>query len=80
MAHAKDDHVIAMDKVLKAIREDLAGFKNDPMGKVPELDPKAANEFGKMKPDELKGLTQADDNMKKVGYAVSGGGVSVRMV
>ena len=80
MADAKDEHVKALDKVLKEIRKDAAAFKNDPKGKVPELKPDAAREFGNMSVPELQQLAEADDNMKKVGYTVSAEGVSVRMV
>jgi hypothetical protein len=80
VAHAKDEDVKALDKVLKEIRKDAAAFKNDPKGKVPELDDKAAKEFEKIPVDQLQGLAEADDNMKKVGYTVSAEGVSVRMV
>jgi hypothetical protein len=80
VAHAKDDDVKALDKVLQEIRKDAAAFKSDPKGKVPELDTHAAKEFGDMTVAELQGLAEADDSMKKVGYTVSGGGFSVRMV
>jgi hypothetical protein len=82
VAHAKDEDVITMDKVLKEIRKDAAAFKSDPKGKVPELDPTVAKKFADLSLTELNGLTEADDTMtKKVGgYKVSDGGVSVRMV
>ena len=81
MAHAKDDDVKALDKVLKEIRKDAPAFKSDPKGKVPELDAKAAKEFGDMTVAQLQGLAEADDAMRKVGgYTVSTDGVSVRMV
>ena len=80
MAHANDDHVQVLDKVLNEIRKDAAGFKNDPKGKVPELDSDAAKEFGDLTVAQLQGLAEADEHMKKVGYTVSGSGVSVRMV
>jgi len=80
VAHAKDDDVKALDKALKEIRKDAAAFKSDPKGKVPELDQTAAKAFADMTPTELQGLAEADDNMMKVGYAVSAGGISVRMV
>jgi hypothetical protein len=79
VANAKDEHVIALDKALKEIRKDAAAFQKDPKGKVPELGD-AAKEFAKMSPTELQSLAEADDTMKKVGYTVSAGGVSVRMV
>ena len=81
MAHANDEHVNALDKVLKEIRKDPAAFKSDPKSKVPELDQDAAKAFGDMSVAQLQGLAEADDNMKKVGHTVSTeGGVSVRMV
>jgi len=80
VAQAKDDDVKALAKALNEIRKDAAAFKSDPKGKVPELDQAAANAFAEMTPTELQGLAEADDNMKKIGYTVSAGGVSVRMV
>jgi hypothetical protein len=80
VANAKDDHVEALDKALKEIRKDAAAFKSDPKGKVPELDANAAQQFGDLSVSQLQGLAEADDTMKKVGYTVSAGGVSVRMV
>ena len=80
MANAKDADVKALDKALKEIRTDAAAFKSDPKGKVPELDQTAASAFSAMTLTELQGLAEADDTMKKVGYTVSGGGISVRMV
>ena len=47
---------------------------------MPELDQTAASAFSAMTLTELQGLAEADDTMKKVGYTVSGGGISVRMV
>jgi hypothetical protein len=80
VAEARDDHVKALDKALQEIRKDAAGFKNDPKGKVPELDPSAAKAFGDLTVSQLQALAEADDNMKKVGYTASAGGISVRMV
>jgi hypothetical protein len=80
VANAKDDDVKALDKALKEIRKDAAAFKSDPKGKVPELDETAAKAFAGMEVPELNSLAEADDTMKKVGYTVSAGGVSVRMV
>ena len=80
MADAKDDDVKALDKALKEIRRDASAFQKDPKGKVPELNETAAKAFAEMKVPELESLAEADDNMKKVGYTVSAGGVSVRMV
>ena len=80
MAHANDDHVEVLDKVLTEIRKDAAAFKSDPKGKVPELDENAAKEFGDLSVAQLQGLAEADDNMKKVGFTVSGSGANVRMV
>ncbi len=80
MADAKDDDVKALDKALKEIRKDAAAFKSDPKGKVPELKQHEANAFAAMTVTDLQCLAEADDNMKKVGYTVSTGGVSVRMV
>jgi hypothetical protein len=80
VAHAKDEDVNALDKALKEIRKDAAAFKSDPKGKVPELDQTAAKAFADMEVPELNSLAEADDKMKKVGYSVSAGGVSVRMV
>jgi hypothetical protein len=80
VANAKDEHVNALDKALKEISKDAEAFQKDPKGKVPELDETAAKAFADMKVPELKSLTEADDKMKKVGYTVSAGGVSVRMV
>jgi hypothetical protein len=81
VAHAKDEDVITLDKVLNEIRKDAAAFKSDPKGKVSELDPTVAKAFADMSPTELKALAEADDTMRKVGgYKVSAGGISVRMV
>jgi hypothetical protein len=80
VADAKDDDVKALDKVLKEIRKDAAAFKSDPKGKVHDLKQPEANAFAAMSVTELQALAEADDSMKKVGYTVSAGGVSVRMV
>ena len=80
MADAKDDHVKALYQVLKEIRKDAAAFKSDPKGKVRDLKQPEADAFAAMSVTELQALAEADDNMKKVGYSVSAGGVSVRMV
>ena len=80
MAHAKDEDVITLDKVLKEIRKDPAAFKSDPKGKVHDLKQPEADAFAAMSVAELQGLAEVDDNMKKIGYTVSAGGVSVRMV
>jgi hypothetical protein len=80
VATAKDDDVKALDKALKEIRKDPAAFQKDPKGKVPELGEPAAKAFAAMNVTELQGLAEADDTMKKVGYTVSAGSVSVRMV
>ncbi len=80
VAHAKDEDVITLDKVLKEIRKDPAAFKSDPKGKVHDLKQPEADAFAAMSVAELQCLAEADDNMTKIGYTVSAGGVSVRMV
>jgi hypothetical protein len=80
VAHAKDEDVITLDQVLKEIRKDVEAFKSDPKGKVPDLSEPAAKAFSEMPTAELTGLAEADSSMAKVGYKVTSGGVSVRMV
>lgn len=80
VAHAKDEDVITLDKVLKEIRKDVEGFKSDPKGKVPDLSEPEAKAFSKMPTEVLTGLAETDSAMAKLGYEVTAGSVSVRMV
>jgi hypothetical protein len=70
VAKAKDEHVDAFEKALKAIKSDVAGFKSNPKSKVPELDQRAADAFQAMSTTELTTLVEADESMKRVGYEV----------
>jgi len=86
VAHAKDEDVIKLDKVLKEITKDAEAFKSDPKGKVPDLKQTEADAFAKMSLTELNSLAEAGDAMTKVeGFEVtvgeaSVGAVSVKMV
>ena len=80
MAQVEDKKVKALDKALKAIQHDAAGFKNDPKGKVPDLDDQAAAVFKDMETTELTQLLEIDGKMHKAGFTIAAGGASVRMV
>ena len=71
VAHAKDEDVITLDKVLKEIRKDPAAFKSDPKGKVHDLTQPEADTFAAMSVAELQCLVEADHNMTKIGYTRS---------
>jgi hypothetical protein len=78
--HADDKKVKALHGALKAIREDRAAFKQDPKGKVSDLEDDAAAVFKGMSDSEYDCLLQVDEKMEKAGFAIGSGDFSVRMV
>ncbi|MEN3312217.1 MAG: hypothetical protein V7645_1546 [Actinomycetota bacterium] len=80
MVHADDKKMKALHEALKAIREDPAAFKDNPKKKAPDLDDDAAAVFAAMSDAELQCVLETDEAMKKAGFTIGSGDLSVRMV
>jgi hypothetical protein len=74
------DKVKAFHDALEAIRADPDAFRDDPKRIVPALDDHATRVFKGMHKLEYDCLLEMDEQMKKAGFTIESGGISVRMV
>jgi len=80
VAHLDDKKAKALHGALKAMREDPAAFKDNPKGKVPDLEDDAVAVFQGMEPNQVAQLLEVDEQMEKAGFSIASSGFSVRMV